>query len=268
MNGASPQRKREATSARHAVINTYPKAGGGIPVSDGRKNFHEKIMKACSQGSIDVSLGEKIVVVGDHNVGKTSMMRRYVENEYSDGYKATIGVDFMYQKFKILDVEFTLHIWDTAGQEQFKCVSRAYFRGASAVILSFDLGHPETLDSAREWLEEVKRENSSNLMVFLVGTKSDMFHAVDNETGQRVAAQLNAEYWECSSKSSVNIKELYERVAVGLFEQSLLRRLEESGFSSESPPVTTITLTQSSESTTGIAKSKKRNCCAGGKSGS
>jgi len=217
-------------------------------------------MKACSQGIPEVALGEKIIVVGDHNVGKTSMMRRYVEDQYSDGYKATIGVDFMYQKFKILDIEFTLHIWDTAGQEQFKCVSRAYFRGASAVILAFDLGNPESLDSAREWLEEVKRENSANLMIFLVGTKSDMFHAVDNETGQRVAAQINAEYWECSSKNNVNIRELYERIAVGLFENSMLRHLEETGFSENSPQVANISLSQSSD-TTGEAKTKRKGCC-------
>jgi GTPase SAR1 family protein len=54
--------------------------------SDGRKNFHEKVMQACSN-AINVTLGEKIIVVGDHNVGKTSMMRRYVEEQYSDGYK-------------------------------------------------------------------------------------------------------------------------------------------------------------------------------------
>jgi len=252
--------KRQATTAKHIVINTYPKVGGGIPANDGRKNFHDKVMKACSQGIPDVSLGEKIIVVGDHNVGKTSMMRRYVEEKYSDGYKATIGVDFMYQKFKILDVEFTLHIWDTAGQEQFKCVSRAYFRGASAVILAFDLGNPESLESAREWLEEVKRENSSNLLIFLVGTKSDMFHAVDNETGQRVASQINAEYWECSSKNDVNIRELYERIAVGLFENSMLRHLAENGLSSESPQVANISLTQSSEQNAD-SKAKKKGCC-------
>lgn len=259
MSSPSPK-SRQSTTTKHIPINTYPKIGGGIPANDGRKNFHDKVMKACSQGIPDVSLGEKIIVVGDHNVGKTSMMRRYVEEKYTDGYKATIGVDFMYQKFKILDVEFTLHIWDTAGQEQFKCVSRAYFRGASAVILAFDLGNPESLESAREWLEEVKRENSSNLLIFLVGTKSDMFHAVDNETGQRVAAQLNAEYWECSSKNDVNIRELYERIAVGLFENALLRHLAESNFSAESPQVANISLTQSSEQSAD-SKAKKKGCC-------
>jgi len=255
-------KKRELTStnSKQVLINSYPKVGGGIPICDGRRNFHDKVLKACSQGIPDVTLGEKIIVVGDHNVGKTSMMRRYVEGSYSDGYKATIGVDFMYQKFKIMDVEFTLHIWDTAGQEQFKCVSRAYFRGASAVILAFDLGNPETLESTREWLEEVKRENSAGLLIFLVGTKSDMFHAVDNETGQRVAAQLNAEYWECSSKNAVNISELYERIAVGLFENALLRHIDDHGLSPASPPVANLSLTQSPDTTTD-ASEKKKGCC-------
>jgi len=258
MNGG--EKKRESANAKFVVVKTYPKAGGGIPISDGRKNFHETVMQACAQGLPDVQLGEKIIVVGDHNVGKTSMMRRYVEEKFSDGYKATIGVDFMYQKFKILDVDFSLHIWDTAGQEQFKCVSRAYFRGASAVILAFDLGNPETLDSAKEWLEEVKRENPGRFMIFLVGTKSDMFHAVDNEAGQRVAVQLNAEYWECSAKNNVNISELYERIAVGLFENAILRHSAACGFSADSPPVASVTLVQSPEMSNGRAKEKKK-CC-------
>eukprot|EP00026_Physarum_polycephalum_P014565 Phypoly_transcript_15094.p1 GENE.Phypoly_transcript_15094~~Phypoly_transcript_15094.p1 ORF type:complete len:258 (+),score=41.33 Phypoly_transcript_15094:111-884(+) len=255
----SSHKKREPAGAKHVAINSYPKIGGGIPVCDGRKNFHEKVMQACSNG-INVTLGEKIIVVGDHNVGKTSMMRRYVEDQYSDGYKATIGVDFMCQKYHILDVEFTLHIWDTAGQEQFKSVSRAYFRGASAVILAFDLGNPESLDSTREWLQDVQRENTGELLIFLVGTKSDMFHGVDSETGQQVAAQLNAEYWECSSKQNINIKELFERVSVGLFENAVLRHIEAVGETREVPQVTNIPLNQYSDSVTN-SKPKSKGCC-------
>jgi len=256
----SSQKKREPAGAKYVVINSYPKIGGGIPVCDGRKNFHEKVMQACSSG-INVTLGEKIIVVGDHNVGKTSMMRRYVEDQYSDGYKATIGVDFMCQKYQILDLEFTLHIWDTAGQEQFKSVSRAYFRGASAVILAFDLGNPETLEGAREWLNEVTRENNGDLMIFLVGTKSDMFHGVDSETGQQVAAQLNAEYWECSSKNNVNLKELFERLSVGLFENAILRHLEAEGEPQNVPQVTHVPLTNVYSDAAANDKPKSKGCC-------
>lgn len=134
----------------------------------------------------------------------------------------------MYQRYKILDADFTLHIWDTAGQEQFKCVSRAYFRGASAVILAFDVGNEKSLENVHSWLSEVCRENASPFLVFLVGLKSDSFHAVDNDMGQRVAAQINAEYWECSAKSNDNIQELFSRIAVGLFEGAVLRHIRET----------------------------------------
>lgn len=65
--------------------------------------------------------------------------------------------------------------WDTAGQEQFKCVSRAYFRGAGAVILAFDLGNEKTLEDVHEWLGEVKRENATPFLTFLVGLKADTY---------------------------------------------------------------------------------------------
>jgi len=269
MSGKQVRKKPADTTAKFVSIDTFPKVGGGIPVSEGRRDFHPRVSQLCSGGFHDAtSLGEKLIVVGGHNIGKTCLIRRYVEDQFTDGYKATIGVDFMYQRYKILGVDFTVHIWDTAGQEQFKCVSRAYFRGASAVILAFDLGNVKSLEDVHDWLAEVRRENTSPFLTFLVGLKSDTYHAVDNEMGQRVAAQLNAEYWECSSKHNENISALFSRIAVGLFEGAIIRQLRESeNFENNKPQiVNTIEISDNSNNYISITDSNStsannKSCC-------
>eukprot|EP01112_Ceratiomyxa_fruticulosa_P013544 TRINITY_DN380_c0_g1_i1.p1 TRINITY_DN380_c0_g1~~TRINITY_DN380_c0_g1_i1.p1 ORF type:complete len:278 (+),score=46.51 TRINITY_DN380_c0_g1_i1:169-1002(+) len=211
-------------------IDTYPSIGGGVPVCEGRSDFHASVRRYC-EIPIDDPLGpssviaNKLIVVGQYNVGKTSLIKRFCENNFTEGYKATIGVDFMYKKFHILGHSFALHLWDSAGQEQFKCISRAYFRGAKAVLLAFDLGDEQSLYTTKEWLEDVNRENGdgSNLLKFVVGLKGDLFHAVDNEKGQNFSAELGAEYWEVSAKNNVNVTALFQRIAVALFENSVLK---------------------------------------------
>jgi len=231
------KQSKKIPDGRYVYLSSFPKKiGGGIPACEGRQDFHPKV-KANVVALSELSLGEKVILVGTYSVGKSCLLRRFVDDQFTDGYKATIGVDFMYQRFKVLDVDFTLHIWDTAGQEKFRCISRTYFRGAGAVILAFDLGREETLESIHEWLEDVKKENAAPFLVFLVGLKSDMFHAVDNETGQRMASQFNAEYWECSSKTNENVKELFQRIAACLFESCAMRQIDKGNLGGTSQPV-------------------------------
>jgi hypothetical protein len=94
-------------------------------------------------------LTDKVVLVGDQNVGKTCLVLRYCEDSFWENYKATIGVDFMWQRYLIQGIGFTLHLWDTAGQEKFRSLSQAYYRGARACIAAFDLGVPESLEHCK-----------------------------------------------------------------------------------------------------------------------
>ncbi|XP_053521080.1 ras-related protein Rab-36 isoform X3 [Artibeus jamaicensis] len=117
----------------------------------------------------------KVVVVGDLYVGKTSLIHRFCKNIFDCNYKATIGVDFEIERFEIAGIPYSLQIWDTAGQEKFKCIASAYYRGAQVIITAFDLTDVQTLDHTRQWLEDALRENEpGSCFVFLVGTKKDL----------------------------------------------------------------------------------------------
>ncbi|XP_007578431.2 ras-related protein Rab-36-like [Poecilia formosa] len=91
----------------------------------------------------------KVVVVGDLNVGKTSLIKRFCKDVFERDYKATIGVDFEIERFQILGVPFSLQIWDTAGQEKFKCIASTYYRGAQVIVTVFDMADIQSLNHAR-----------------------------------------------------------------------------------------------------------------------
>lgn len=118
-----------------------------------------------------------MIIIGDMGVGKTSIVQRFVKDHFDSNYKATIGVDFEIEQFKILSLPFNIQIWDTAGQERFRCIASAYYRGAHAIILTFSLIDAETLASTKRWLKdvlEVSKRNDSMPLIFLVGTKKDL----------------------------------------------------------------------------------------------
>ena len=96
----------------------------------------------------------KVIILGDSGVGKTSLMNQYVNNKFSEQYKATIGADFCTKDVTIDDKLVTLQIWDTAGQERFQSLGVAFFRGADACILVYDMTNPKSFESLDKWRKD------------------------------------------------------------------------------------------------------------------
>lgn len=142
----------------------------------------------------------KVIIIGDMGVGKTSLVQKFVRDFFDNEYRATIGVDFEVEQFKVLSLPFNVQIWDTAGQERFRCIASAYYRGkriilinthykasffisrmlslgAHAVIVTFSLVDAETLASTQRWLNdvlEVFKPDEPKPLIFLVGIKKDL----------------------------------------------------------------------------------------------
>ncbi|XP_050698784.1 ras-related protein Rab-34-like [Eriocheir sinensis] len=141
-------------------------------------DFHEEVRNAANgdhmlQAGLKIS---KMIVLGDVATGKTCLVNRFCHQVFDANYKATIGVDFEVERFDILGIPFNLQIWDTAGQERFKCIAASYYRGASAVMIVFDVTNIVTLAHTSQWLEEARQANADRLtpLVFLVATKRDL----------------------------------------------------------------------------------------------
>ncbi|XP_039177020.1 ras-related protein Rab-36 isoform X1 [Crotalus tigris] len=220
---------------RDRRISDFPKCYTPEACLQLREDFHAQVRAACqrrSLGSVSLKIS-KAVVVGDLCVGKTSLINRFCKEAFDRDYKATIGVDFEIERFEIAGVPYNLQIWDTAGQEKFKCIASAYYRGAEVIITVFDLADIQTLDHTKRWLEEALQENRpGSSFVFLVGTKKDLLSNAESERTERdavrLANEMQAEYWSVSAKTGENVKDFFFRVAALAFERSVLMELEKS----------------------------------------
>jgi GTPase SAR1 family protein len=102
-----------------------------------------------------------------------------------------------------MSVPFVMNIWDTAGQEKFRSLTRSFYRGSGACILAFDLSMDTSLKNTYYWMEELKREWRDDIGIYVCGLKSDLYHVVDRSRGEEVANYLGGEYWECSAKTGM-----------------------------------------------------------------
>jgi Ras-related protein Rab-1A len=96
----------------------------------------------------------KVVLVGNSCVGKSSIVIRYADNDFSDVFLATIGVDFRFKSFMLNGESVKLQIWDTAGQEKFRTITSSYYRGAHALMIVFDITDMQSyLDATTYWFQ-------------------------------------------------------------------------------------------------------------------
>ncbi|KAM4624473.1 ras-related protein Rab-36 [Polymixia lowei] len=207
----------------------------------------------------------KAVVVGDLNVGKTCLINRFCKDVFDRDYKATIGVDFEIERFELSGVPFSLQIWDTAGQEKFKCIASAYYRGAQVIITVFDMADIKSLDHTRQWLEEAMRENEpKSCLIFFVGTKSDLLSSVERQRTEKdaikMAKEMQAEFWAVSAKSGENVQEFFFRVAALGFEDSILKEAER-GVTPTSIGLGHTIRSDRANLEEVTPKDMKRNCC-------
>ncbi|KAL4609640.1 ras-related protein Rab-36 [Arapaima gigas] len=221
-----------APVSRDRVVAKFPKWYTPEACLQMKNCWHGQVKSACQdQASRNLGMMSKVVVVGDLYVGKTCLINRFCKDIFDRDYKATIGVDFEIEKFELSGVPFTLQIWDTAGQEKFKCIASAYYRGAQVIVTVFDLADIKTLENTRQWLEDAMKENEpGSCMVFLVGTKRDLLSSEEcskTETDAiEIANEMKAEFWSVSAKTGENVQDLFFRVAALAFEDIMLKELE------------------------------------------
>jgi Ras-related protein Rab-1A len=169
----------------------------------------------------------KLLLAGTAKTGKTSLLYQYADNTFPnpDVYKATIGIDFKVRTVPINGKILKLQIWDSAGEERFKSIARAYYRGAMTCIFNFDLNSVESFQGVKELMEQTVREHcSSNVYIVLAGNKSDLPHAVNPTDIVRFRQEWNDKnpdfriqrYFETSAKNNHNVSELFETTAAEL----------------------------------------------------
>jgi len=162
----------------------------------------------------------KIIILGDSGVGKTSLMYQYVNKKFSNQYKATIGADFLTKEVMVDEKLVTLQIWDTAGQERFQSLGVAFYRGADACVLVFDVNVAKTFENLNSWREEFLIQagprDPENFPFIVLGNKIDLENSrVVNAKKAQAWCQTKGEipYFETSAKEAINVEQAFQTIA-------------------------------------------------------
>ena len=141
----------------------------------------------------------KILTIGESGVGKTCVLRRFVENKFLENHLATIGIDFKTNTLNINNQEIKLKIWDTAGQERFRNITTQYYKGADGIVLVYDVTDEASYEKIRDWMDQI-----------LSNTQQDEIGLV--LLGNKMAEELKISYFETSALTGQGIKEAFEKL--------------------------------------------------------
>ncbi|KAI1900146.1 hypothetical protein AGOR_G00047010 [Albula goreensis] len=180
----------------------------------------------------------KLLVVGDCDVGKTSLMLRYTTDAFTPDSVSTVGVDFKLKTIFKNGRRIKLQIWDTAGQERFRTITTAYFRGAVGIVLMYDIANEESFRALQEWSAQIKQHAAESTQVILVGNKSDIEkdRVVPTSKGSELAEQLGFLFLEASSVLNHNVSQVFEQLVDAICQQTTVTVATPSAKLTDSQP--------------------------------
>ena len=182
----------------------------------GKSNNDPKLKVAGQQKVNEYEI--KICLLGDVNVGKTSIASRFCKNSFNEKYINTIGGAYQQQNIILNNgTKMKLHIWDTSGQDRFRAMTNLYYRDAQVAILTYDVTNEQTLDNLSYWLDELNdKVGQDNMLLFLAGNKIDVEASgkkVPTSKGKQFAEEHNMIFYETSAKTGAGVKELFQAIA-------------------------------------------------------
>ncbi|OAA37107.1 Rab5-like protein ypt51 [Beauveria brongniartii RCEF 3172] len=181
----------------------------------------------------------KLVLLGEAAVGKSSLVLRFVNNDFQENKEPTIGAAFLTQKCNLPTRTIKFEIWDTAGQERFASLAPMYYRNAQAALVVYDITKPTSLIKAKHWVAELQRQASPGIVIALVGNKLDLAsepasgdngddgddsgdaRKVPTDEAKAYAEEESLLFFETSAKTGVNVSEVFTAIANAIPETSL-----------------------------------------------
>ncbi|KAL8813623.1 MAG: hypothetical protein Q9223_006988, partial [Gallowayella weberi] len=134
----------------------------------------------------------KLVLLGEAAVGKSSLVLRFVNNDFQENKEPTIGAAFLTQKCNLPHRTIKFEIWDTAGQERFASLAPMYYRNAQSALVVYDITKPTSLVKARHWVAELQRQASPGIVIALVGNKLDLSSSTAGQGASSTASNIKA----------------------------------------------------------------------------
>ena len=168
----------------------------------------------------------KLIVIGDENVGKTSILNRFKNNLFSPEYEPTVGLDFQSIPILIDDQSVTLLLYDTAGQEKFKSLIPLYTNEANIILLIYDISNKDSFDNIGNWFDLLNNINKEEVIFALVGNKSDLDfnRKVSKEEAESYANEHHYVFQEVSAMSGEGIQELFMNKLIDQIRTQFIQR--------------------------------------------
>lgn len=168
----------------------------------------------------------KYIIIGDMGVGKSCLMRQFIDKKFMADCPHTIGVEYGTRIIEVQGQKIKLQIWDTAGQERFRAVTRSYYRGAAGAIMVYDITRRTTFNHISSWLSEANNLASPNTILFLIGNKADLDASRDvtRDEAEEFAREHGLTFLETSAKNGDNVEEAFLQTA-----QAIYQKIQEGG---------------------------------------
>ena len=190
----------------------------------------------------------KVLLLGDSTVGKTCFLLRYCDKSFQDAHLSTIGLDYRLRTMTLKNNKtIKLQIWDTAGQDRFRAITKNYYKGANGIILIYDVTNSQTFENVKNWITQIKEEASKNVVIYLAANKIDVaddLKVITPEEGQKMADEYHMPFFETSAKEGININEIFE---------DIVEKVDEVFSKSEVP--------KTGQNKLYDGKEKKKSCC-------
>ena len=157
----------------------------------------------------------KYIIIGDSAVGKSNLLLRYVDNKFNENHVLTLGVEFAAKNIQIEEQIFRMQIWDTAGQENFRSITRSFYKNSACVIIVYDITSRETFTNVKTWIKDCMQTCSKNVFMVLVGNKVDdeTSRQVSTNEGETFAKEHGMTFFESSAKTGKNVEEIFKTSA-------------------------------------------------------
>ena len=182
------------------------------------ENIKIELLHESQISQSDNFINFKIIIVGDSGVGKSSLLKRAVQNKFDGNYQATIGFEFLLMHFNVNDLKLKLQIWDTCGQEMYRSLVQGFYRNTSLALVVYDINQKKTYESLDIWLKDIRQHTEQELPIFIAGNKSDLERVVPFEEAKVFAvSNRTKKFTECSAKTGYNVKEIFFDAAKYLY---------------------------------------------------
>ena len=171
----------------------------------------------------DEFINYKIIIVGNSGVGKSSLLKRAVQKQFTDNYQATIGFEFLLIYYDINGTKIKLQIWDTCGQEMYRSLVQGFYRNTALTLLVYAINDQKSYDDINEWIKDIRNNTEKKVPIFLVGNKNDLNDKIINiVSGEELAKQNELSYFcEASAKTGFNVENIFIEITKFLYKEYL-----------------------------------------------